>query len=97
MEWLLAAIYLFQTSPELQTAGKVADVVGGLGPTGLLGVALYFLAKEIRRLQQELKTTNEALDNLQQKRVEEAQASADVMLAFLRRANPSGTNETRTG
>ncbi len=97
MEWLIAAMFFFQASPALQTAGKIADVIGGLGPTGLLGVALYFLAKEIRRLQQELKTTNEALDNLQQKRVEEAQASADVMLAFLRRANPSGTNETRTG
>ena len=82
MAWHLAATFWFQAAPELQTVESVANVVAGLGPTGLLGAGLYFMARELRRIQKRLEESEAA-------RLAEAKASAEAMLAFLRKANPS--------
>ncbi len=75
-----------QSSPQLATVESVANVVGGLGPTSLLGLALYFLARELRRVQKRL-------EDSEAERLKEAKTSAEVMLTFVRKVNPSVNDE----
>lgn len=61
---------------------QLPDLLAGLGPTGLMSVALYFLVKEVKRLQV-------ALDASEAARLQEAKESARAMLSFIREAQSS--------
>lgn len=60
----------------------VADFAAKLGPVGILSIALYVLAKRHQAL-------DEAYRALQEKRVTEAQANTQAMLAVAERVHAS--------
>lgn len=96
---LVAFVWFFLGDSGLGDAERVTNIVGDLGPTGLLGLAVYFLARWLRREQarnekggdlwQANQDLQAKLDASEAARLTEAQSAAKVMLSFIREANQS--------
>ncbi len=64
----------------MNEAKQIADFIASLGPSALLGIALYLLAKKYQSKEDALTALQQAKDALQEKRVEEQKANATAML-----------------
>lgn len=64
----------------MNEAKQIADFVGSLGPSAILGIALYVLAKRYAQKEDELRVSYQA-------RIDDSKANTQALLAIADRVN----------